>query len=290
MAALPAGQANEGVSRVLNKTGEVAVLPQVVYKVMEMTASTDSASALLEKAIVIDPGFSAKILTQANSAYYALPRKVSSIKEAVAYLGFRSVRQLAMAMGVFDLFVGKNDKESIRRRGWWRRSLDTAVGARFLSEKLAMGSADEGYTIGLLHYIGKTLMDRAEPDQYEKVMLLEERGATTVMAEQAVYGCDHVQVGQAAAAKWGFPELLINGLDYLNEPPHDDIYFKVRSLVALADDFAGRAVEGKSSEEFDASYLEFWPTRALGITSVDHIKTVYDESKEAIAAAVQLSF
>ncbi|HXH59835.1 MAG TPA: HDOD domain-containing protein, partial [Fimbriimonadaceae bacterium] len=127
MSALPAGQGNEAVEIVLASTKEVAVLPQVVYKIMEMTSSTDSSAAMLERAIIIDPGFSTKILTQANSAYYALPRKVTSIKEAVAFLGFRAVRQLAMAVGVFDLFLGKTDAESIRRRGWWRHSLDTAL-------------------------------------------------------------------------------------------------------------------------------------------------------------------
>ncbi len=290
MAALPVGQPQDAVDRVLSKTSEVAVLPQVVYKVMEMTASTDSAASHLERAIVIDPGFSAKILTQANSAYYALPRKVSSIKEAVAYLGFRSVRQLAMAMGVFDLFVGKNDKESIRRRGWWRRSLDTAVGAKLLAEKLAVGSADEGYTVGLLHYIGKTLMDRSEPKQYEKVLALEERGATTIMSECAVFGCDHIMVGQAAAAKWSFPEMLIAGLDYMNEPEANDPHAKLRAIVAIADLFSGWNIEGLPADSIDAESLQCWPAKTLGLTNVESTKCVYSEAREAIASAVQLSF
>jgi HD-like signal output (HDOD) protein len=148
MSALPTGHTNPAIEKVISRTREVAVLPQVVYKIMEMTASTDSSASLLEKAIVIDPGFSAKILTQANSAYYALPRKVTSIKEAVAFLGFRSVRQLAMAVGVFDLFVGKTDRESMRRRGWWRHSLDTAVCCRLVATKLGLRNADEAYTVG----------------------------------------------------------------------------------------------------------------------------------------------
>ena len=54
MSALPAGETNEAVDRVLSKTKEVAVLPQVVYKIMETTSSEDSSSAMLEEAIVID--------------------------------------------------------------------------------------------------------------------------------------------------------------------------------------------------------------------------------------------
>ena len=289
MSAMPSGQTKDAVDRVLSKTGDVAVLRQVVYKVMEMTASTDSAASTLEKAIVIDPGFSAKILMQANSAYYALPRKVTSIKEAVAYLGFKSVRQLAMAVGVFDLFVGKTDKEYIRRRGWWRRSLDTAVCTRYLADKLAIGHADEGYTVGLLHYIGKTLMDRAEPEAYEKVLMLEERGASTFMAENAVFGCDHVVVGQAAAVRWGFPDLLVYGLDYINEPGPDDLHAKLRALVAVSDNIAGMVVSTVQIQDVDVECIGCWPAKVLGLDSVERARSTYSEAAEAIASAAQLS-
>lgn len=289
MSALPTGQSNPAVERVMARTQEVAVLPQVVYKIMEMTSSTDSSAALLEKAIVIDPGFSAKILTQANSAYYALPRKVTSIREAVAFLGFRAVRQLAMAVGVFDLFVGKTDKESLRRRAWWRHSLDTAVCCRFLSGKLGLRVADEAYTAGLLHYIGKTLMDRSDPTEYEKVMLLVEKGATDLQAERAVFGCDHIEVGMAAAVKWGFPDVLVLGLDYLAPRAEGESSAKVAALVNLGDRIARIAVSGKETLDCEAEAAQSWSLESLGIKQ-EELRTYVDESMEAIAAAAVISF
>jgi HD-like signal output (HDOD) protein len=260
----------------------------VVYKIMEMTSSTDSSAALLEKAIVIDPGFSAKILTQANSAYYALPRKVTSIREAVAFLGFRAVRQMAMAVGVFDLFVGKTDRESLRRRAWWRHSLDTAVCCRFISNRHGLRVGDEVYTVGLLHYIGKTLMDRSNPAEYEKVMLLVEKGATDLQAERAVFGCDHIEVGIAATVQWGFPEVLVRGMDYLTKPEEGSEYAKIAALVNLGDKIARAAVCGR-----DASVVEQdgqdWSLQVLGIEDED-LKKLMDESMEAIAAAAVISF
>ena len=273
----------------ISRTKEIAVLPQVVYKIMEMTSSTDSSAALLEKAIVIDPGFSAKILTQANSAYYALPRKVTSIREAVAFLGFRAVRQLAMAVGVFDLFVGKTDRESMRRRGWWRHSLDTAVCCRFLSGKLGLRMADEGYTVGLLHYIGKTLMDRAEPTDYEKVMLLMEKGATDIQSERAVFGCDHTEVGMAAAERWGFPEILVKGLDYVTPASADDECSKLRALVGLSDQIARFAVGGKQESAAAPGQVKHWTVELLAIEE-EQLNRLIEESMEAIAASAVISF
>ncbi len=273
----------------MSRTQDIAVLPQVVYKIMEMTSSIDSSAALLEKAIVIDPGFSAKILTQANSAYYALPRKVTSIREAVAFLGFRAVRQLAMAVGVFDIFVGKTDRESLRRRAWWRHSLDTAVCCRFISDKMNLRISDEAYTVGLLHYIGKTLMDRSNPSEFEKVMMLTEKGASDVQAERAVFGCDHIEIGMAATSRWGFPEVLVQGMDYINRPPDGSEFMRVAALVGLGDRIARVAVEGKSETLFDAGSDRAWTLEVLAIDQ-ELLKKLVDESVEAVAAAAAISF
>ena len=286
MSAMPIGESNAAVEKVMSRTKEIAVMPQVVYKIMEMTSTTDSSAALLEKAIVIDPGFSAKILMQANSAYYALPRKVTSIREAVAFLGFRAVRQLAMAVGVFDLFVGKTDKESLRRRAWWRHSLDTAVCCRFIAQKLGLRVGDEAYTVGLLHYIGKTLMDRSSPADYEKVMLLVEKGATDLQAERAVFGCDHIEVGMAATKGWGFPDVLVGGLDYVNGSLEGGETNTICALVGLSDRIARIAVEGKGNSVVS---MDSWTLQVLNIDE-ETLQKMIDESTEAIAAAAVFSF
>lgn len=289
MSALPAGRSNEAVERVLSKTKEIAVLPQVVYKIMEMTSSTDSSAAQLEKAIVIDPGFSAKILTQSNSAYYALPRKVTSIREAVAFLGFKAVRQLAMAVGVFDLFVGKTDKESMRRRSWWRHSLDTAVCCRFISERTNRQSADEAYTLGLLHYIGKTLLDRSNPEEYEKVMMLLDKGATDIQAERAVFGCDHMEVGASAAELWGFPDVLVFGMNYIERPKEDCEHSELRALLGLADGIARIAVDGESDDGSETNVISSWTLELLDIDK-EKLRRLIDESTEAIATSASMAF
>ena len=132
MSALPVAN-DERLNDILRKVNDLAVLPHVVFKVLEISGSSEAPASHMERAIVVDPGFSAKVLSLANSAGMGLPRKVNSIREAIAFLGFRQMRSLAMTVGVFDLFVGKTDKESLRRRAWWRHSIDTAVCCRWLA-------------------------------------------------------------------------------------------------------------------------------------------------------------
>ncbi len=216
------------------KIQDLSVLPHVVFKVLELTASGEASAAEIEKTIVVDPGFSGKVLVLANSASFGLPRKVSSIREAAGFLGFRNLRNVALTVGAYDLFVGKTDKESLRRREWWRHSIDTAVGARWLAAKTLRVPADEAYTCGLLHQIGKTLIDRYAGADYERVMEMTRMGIPDYVAERDLYGYDHSEVAAAACEKWGLPEVLQSALRY-TQPAHPaDTAGNHRACLALA--------------------------------------------------------
>src|ERR1041385_5357658 len=130
MSAVPIQNLSDPLEELLEKVDGLAVLPHVVFKVLEVSASEDAQPLELERAIIVDPGFSSKVLTLANSAFFGLPRRVTSIREAFLFRGFRSDRTLAPTMGTYDVFVAKADRESLRHRAWWRHSVDTAVACK----------------------------------------------------------------------------------------------------------------------------------------------------------------
>ncbi len=185
MAAQPIAHDDSAVSRLIAKVDGMAVLPHVVFRVLEISNAAESSIADLDRAIAVDPGFSAKVLTMANSAYFGLPRQVTSIRDALVFLGIKTIRNLAMTIGVFDLFVGKTDKESLRRRAWWRHSLDTAIAAKYLAMLSRKSNPDDAYTCGLMHLIGKTLMDRYGGLDYGNVLHLVGCGWDEEKAEQS---------------------------------------------------------------------------------------------------------
>ena len=182
---------------------DLAVLPHVVFKVLEISNSAESPAAAIEKAIIVDPGFSTKILAQANSAQYGLPRRVTSIREAVMYLGFKSVRNLAMSVGTFDLFVGKNDAESLRRRMWWRHSIDTAMACKWIAKTTGAAALDDAYTVGLLHLVGKTILDRMKPKDHDVIAaLVAKQEVGEYIAERQMYGFHLGDLIEVTGEKW----------------------------------------------------------------------------------------
>lgn len=268
------------VALLIDKVDQVAVLPHVVYKVLEVSNSSDAPAADMERAITVDPGFSSKVLALANSAAFGLPKRVTSIKEAVMFLGFKTIRNIALTVGVFDFFVGKTDKESLRRRAWWRHSIDTAVCCRWLSHETLKARPDEAYTCGLLHLIGKTLLDRYGEQDYGKVMMMTEQGFPDYLAERQLYGCHHVDVTQAAAKKWALPEALVSGMYYLEAAQAEDPYATLRATTAIGTRIATLARENSS----DCRALPSWAMALLAIPA-EREEPIIEEGIAIVGAA-----
>lgn len=284
MSALPQRDTTQAVDAILRGVGDLAALPQVVYKIVELTGSTMTAALEIERTISVDPGFSTKILMLANSAYYALPRKLTSISEAVTMLGFKTVRQLAMTIGIFEMFIGKNDANSLRRRTWWRHSVDTGLCAQTLAKMTGLVPPDEAYTCGLLHDIGKPLLDRYAEPPYEEVTVLVEAGMAPIRAEVRVYGCDHATLGGAAAEQWGFPETLCQSIRDHHAPEPERPTPRLATTVA-ANQMAKLIVDGAGSED-ETDLLQRFPAWALSTLGLDELKltNALRACREAVAA------
>lgn len=273
--------ANPAVTALLDKANELAVLPHVVYRVLELSSSSDTSAIEIERAILVDPGFSSKVLVLANSAAFGLPKRVNSIREAVTFLGFKNVRNLAMTVGTYNLFVGKSDKESLRRREWWRHSVDTAIFCKWFASKTRAIPFDEAYTCGLLHWIGKTLLDRFGEGSYEDVVVQKETfGCTDLDAELAVFGCDHTQVTTAATAKWGLGPNLVSAMNYVEVPDPADPSAKYRAICALGTQLITEMTTGSHGD----IPVPDWILPVLGLQNQD-LTWIHEDGMKTVSEA-----
>lgn len=295
MSAIPQGTTTEEAIRViLDHVGEIAAMPQVVYRIVELTSRTSTSARELENAISIDPGFTGKVLILANSAYYALPRKVTSIREAATFMGFKTIRQLAMTIGVFDMFVGKTDSGSIRRRTWWRHSVDAAVCAKVIAEYVPSVEPEEAYACGLLHDVGKPLMDRHSREKYDEVERLIQMGVPVLRAEQHYYGVPHDLLGGAAARMWNLPPVIVEAIESHHSRIDGD-FAKQAAVTCIASEMAHRAMDGKkqqdsTGEESPTSWQ--WPAWAIEELGFDdeRLESAYRRCQAEIAERSRMGF
>ena len=248
----------DDLEEILNGATDLAALPQIVMRVMDLTTDQKATAADLEKVIGMDQALAAKILTLANSSYYGLPRQVSTLREAVVFLGFKTVRNLTMGITTFNLFLGRSDEASLARRTVWRHSMDTAQCARIITSLLhpaaqeAVGM-EQVYTCALLHDVGKIALDRSRQALFIAIMELSRtRNLRYSVIETKVFPFSHGQIGAALAARWNYPPALCEAIAFHHTPKASEINPKLTAAVCLANEIAHFLEDAPASEE-DAS-------------------------------------
>lgn len=242
---------------VVENLGEIAMLPQVVMKVLDMTNSTRATTQELEEVIGQDQGLTSKVLTLANSSYYGLPRRVSSLREAVMFLGFRAVRNIAMTASCYNMFIGKSDSQSLLKRQIWKHSVDTSLLTRLVCAFAPDVVPDEAFAAGLLHDIGKTVLEQYYPQATLQVVHTAERlGIRHHEAEEQILGFNHADLGLALALHWNLPTVLVEALGYHHYVPAASVAPRLVAVVAIASDIANLLESGVSEEEWQSAINE----------------------------------
>ncbi len=188
---------------------EIPTLPAVAIKVTEVCQDESSTVEELEEVIASDPSIAARILRIANSAFFGCAKKVDSISRAIILLGFDTVKSLALSTSVFDLFSGSAEA----RLDWhqfWLHSVACGRGAQLIAEDAhARPYQSSAFLAGLLHDIGKLVLDNWFHEPYRQALLLAaERPCTLAEAEKQTLGFDHSTAGAWFAKSWGLPDTL----------------------------------------------------------------------------------
>ena len=191
---------------IIRQIQELPSLPVVVLELLSSMDQDDTDVHVLAQKIELDQALAAKTLRIANSSFYGMQSKVTSIPQAVSVLGFHSIRTVVTACaltGSFAPVAGGFDFKA-----FWRHSLATAIAARLLAPHLRV-NPETAFTAGLLHDLGTLVLVTRFPAEYALVRSYRQaHDCQMAEAELAVIGIDHAQVGSALAAYWKFPEAI----------------------------------------------------------------------------------
>lgn len=247
---------------ILDGLGQVPTLPAIVAKVLEVinhpTASADAAAQIIGK----DLALSAKVLRLVNSAFYGIPRTISSIDQAVIILGFQTVRSLVMSASVMKM-LGRGGRGSLDRRRVWRHSVGAALAARMVARRQRrLGlDAEALFMAGLLHKIGVLVLDGSEDVGYAEVLREALTGSATLPElERRHLGIDHAAIGGLLAEKWGLPDELKEPIRRHLDPLGPELDPQAACVVHLASHLVERAgiaaFEGHVQWVLDPAILE----------------------------------
>jgi HD-like signal output (HDOD) protein len=198
-------QAAPTVDQLVEKLDELGTLPEVTLRINAIVKDPNSTPDELEEVINHDPALVARVMKIANSALYALPSPVKTVKRAVVMLGFESVNRVALAASLGHMFKGKLcTKHSAK--DLWTHCIAVAAVARDLVTKVNPDLTEEVFLAGLTHDLGMVALLQLMPKELSQVCDLAEKSELPFCEiERQVIGMDHEQIGMALTTAWGFP-------------------------------------------------------------------------------------
>ncbi|CAM2908637.1 HDOD domain-containing protein [Janthinobacterium lividum] len=227
---------------IIRQIQELPSLPVVVLELLSSMDQDDTDVHVLAQKIELDQALAAKTLRIANSSFYGMQSKVTSIPQAVSVLGFHSIRTVVTACALTGSFAPVSGGFDFQ--AFWRHSLATAIAARLLAPHLRV-NPETAFTAGLLHDLGTLVLVTRFPAEHALVRSYRQaHDCQMADAELAVIGIDHAQVGSALAAYWKFPEAIQqavadhHAIDRL-EAGGLPLAVHLANAVALALDLAG---------------------------------------------------
>ncbi len=203
--------------------------------VMRLVDDPDASAQQLAAAISPDPVFAARLLRVANSPYYGLGGRVSTLSFAVSVVGFQAVRSLAVAA------AAGIDRADAVPPGFWEGAATAASAAELVAPLLGAHPGD-AFSTGLLHTLGAALLHQHEP--LAELCLPEPADVAGLSRRELdVYGITHADAGARVLAAWNFPPSVCQPIARHHEALLPDATPLERTLH-VARSLADRALTG----------------------------------------------
>ncbi len=228
-----ANNAKQVVDTALAKIGDLATLPEVTIKIIEIVEDAKSTARDLHDVIKNDPALSVKVLKVVNSAFYGLPGQVASVDRAIILLGLSAIKNIAIAASIARLFKGKRISEEFSASDLWRHSVAVAVAARSLAKcSPHPGMTDEIFVAGLIHDIGTLVERQTYPDEFADVInKCHGSDINFLECERELIGADHQAFGVGLTTKWKFPRHLRAAVGFHHNP--ESLSVELRNMATL---------------------------------------------------------
>ncbi|HNR50004.1 MAG: Chemoreceptor glutamine deamidase CheD [Deltaproteobacteria bacterium ADurb.BinA179] len=254
-------------------------VPQIAFNIGQMLADDDIDIATVAAEIKKDQVLSAKILRMCNSSYIGLPRQIASIDQAIVFLGSKLLLQIVITAQIENIFHASEGGYSLCRGGMFHHALATARLCRALAHEQGRIDPEIAYTAGLLHDIGKVVLDQyiadVQPLFYRMIIDHKENSCKV---EQEIIGIDHCQAGLMLAKNWDLPDVLKDIMIYHHSPEIAENNREIVNLTYVADVLTNRFMPGLELEKVDTANLQA-SLNILGLASgsiYDHLAVMAD--------------
>jgi len=217
---------------------DISSIKNITSGIIRIINNPESSARDLKELIEIDPPLTAKILRISNSSYYYSRTQISSIEQAVVWLGFETLKEIALSQKVCEIFRSDKTIHGYSRTKLWKHSIAVALLGKMIY-RMEYGEPGENiYAAGLLHDIGIIALDQFFRDEFISLLKTAYKEKREfVEGERELWGYTHQDIGGKIAEEWLFPtELCLSiGCHHLPSEELEESVSKICSTLYVAD-------------------------------------------------------
>jgi len=236
---------------------KVPTLPIISQKIMEITGDENASFKKLVGIVEKDQTLAVKILKVANSAFYGLLSRVTSLEHALVVLGTNQVKSIVLGSSVHKFF--SDDKGSpFDRTRFWKHAIICSQVAQLLGKHFKVGKDDSLFLAGLIHDVGKVVLDQFFHEEFLEIMDHVSSTRTTFSeAENRILGTTHYQIAAKLLKQWKFPDMVTMQVLYHHAPWYDIDFTTNSNIIYLANIFTKLAGYSCHPDEKELDLEEF---------------------------------
>lgn len=261
--------------------GSLPQLPKSPLRLSKMLDSTDSSPVEIERLILSDPALTAGLLRSASSAYHHRTKPVTTVREAIIVLGFRSLRSMAIALWTQSLIIDASkksffDANRFTKNGSFVGFLSSSI-YRTLGSESSDWTADEVYAGGVLCNISFGLLAVLHAASFDAVYsTARDQNWTLEHAFTDRYGHEMAELAPLAASALGLPDIFMAVVGHVHEPTKAMDYFRPLACLNYA-----RAMADASGHGLQRWEIEFAVQGAV----LEEIAIEQDDLDEMVSEA-----
>ena len=226
------------VDDIIRSVERLKPMPSNVSHILREIEKQNVGIDALAGMIGLDQVLTALVLQLSNSVSLGYSRTCSTLHEAIMHIGLQRLKSALMTSPATSIMNRSLSGYHLGAGELWQHSLMVGVASEWLAQVLHYPDPEQAYVAGLLHDIGKLLLDQAVFSNYARLAdYVQKYNVQLWQVEEKLIGIDHARVGGLIAEHWNFPVVLVDAINFHHVPSFARINQRLPAIVNLANSF-----------------------------------------------------
>jgi putative nucleotidyltransferase with HDIG domain len=226
--------------------GELPRLRPTAEELLVRLTRPEATREEINELLHVDPDLLEQVRETTSSTFLGLGEPLPDVDDAFTWLGPAALHSIVLVAATRPIYRSMGPR--LRDLMMWEHALGTAMAARLIAVRQCHDNPDRAFVAGLVHDIGKVVLDHNFGDRYVEVLerVYEDR-VPFCQAERDVLGFDHADVGAIVARRWRLSEAVADAVRMHHRPMYAEHDPACCAAVSLGSDLCLKLELGPES-------------------------------------------